>query len=253
MSELLWILGVTLLIAVLALIGIITFSLKENVFEKILIYFVSFAAGALIGAAFFELIPESFHEFGVGHGHMTAPILILLGFIFFFGLEQFLRWHHCHEAPCEHTKMSFSYLILISNGIHNFIDGIIVGAAFLIDITLGISTSIAVAAHELPQEFGNFGILVYGGWKKMKALFVNLIASLMIVPGGLIAYFSAHLINPIYLIPFAAGNFIYIGASDLIPEVHGEENLKKSMVILSMFVLGILAILSVELFMPHTH
>ncbi len=255
MIELLWIVGVTSLIAVLALLGIFTFILKEKLFQKLINILVSFAAGAFIGAVFFEFLPEIFHEFGVHHGDLEGPLLITSGFMFFFILEEFLQWHHCHEPPCEHeeNKEAFSYLILISNAVHNFVDGLIVGAAFLIALPVGISTSIAVAAHEIPQELGNFGILVYGGWGKIKALLVNLGASLMIVPGGVLVYFAEPLIKPIYLIGFAAGSFLYIGAADLIPEVHGEADLKKSAITITMFLLGLSIIVIVEMIVPHHH
>ena len=257
MIELIWIIGITFLIAVLALLGIFTFILKEDIFNKLITLLVSFAAGAFIGAVFFEFLPEIFHEFGGHNGELIGPLLITFGFVFFFVLEEFLQWHHCHEPPCEHdseeTKEAFSYLILISNAIHNFVDGMIVGAAFLLAIPIGITTSIAIAAHEIPQELGNFGILVYGGWDKIKALLVNLGASLMIVPGGIAAYYAAPLIKPIYLIGFAAGSFLYIGAADLIPEVHGKADLKKSMITILVFLLGILIIVLVEMIAPHHH
>lgn len=256
MIKLVWIIGITLLISILALLGIFTFTLKEDTFQKLLQPLVSFAAGAFIGAALFEFIPEILHEFEVHNGDLLGPFLITFGFVFFFILEEFLEWHHCHEAPCEHegeSKEAFSYLILISNGVHNFVDGLIVGAAFLVAIPLGIATSVAVAAHEIPQELGNFGILVYGGWDKTKAIFVNLGASIMIVPGGIAAYYAAQLINPVYLVGFAAGSFLYIGAADLIPEVHGEAELKKSMITIVMFLSGISIIVFIKIFVPHIH
>ncbi len=257
MIELIWIIGITLLIAVLALLGIITFILNEDIFQKLVKLLVTFAAGAFIGAVFFEFLPEIFHELGEHNGGLIGPLLITSGFVFFFLLEEVLQWHHCHKPPCDHStqegKEAFSYLILISNAIHNFVDGLIVGAAFVYAIPLGITISIAVAAHEIPQELGNFGILVYGGWKKMKALLVNLGASLMIVPGGIAAYFARDLIEPIYLIGFAAGSFLYIGAADLIPEIHGEADLKKSIMTIIIFLLGLSVIVLVEMLMPHHH
>jgi len=260
MIELFWIISVTFLIAILALLGIFTFILKEDIFQKLIKLLVSFAAGAFIGAVFFEFLPEIFHEFGGHNGHhvdILGPVLITSGFVFFFILEEVLQWHHCHKPPCEHddeeTKEAFSYLILISNAIHNFVDGMIVGAAFLLAIPIGITTSIAIAAHEIPQELGNFGILVYGGWKKTKALLVNLGASLMIVPGGIAAYYAAPFIKPIYLIGFAAGSFLYIGAADLIPEVHGEADLRKSIITIAIFLLGLSIIVLVEMIVPHHH
>ncbi|WGI17328.1 ZIP family metal transporter [Methanonatronarchaeum sp. AMET-Sl] len=253
MQELIWILTATTIIALLAWIGILTLALSNKTFKKLIKLLVAFAAGTLIAAAFIHLIPEAFYELGVGHGELTAPLLIIGGFVFFFILEQYLNWHHCHKAPEEHVKTPFSYMILIANGIHNFVDGILIGAAFLVDYSLGIVTAIGVAAHEIPQELGNFGILVYGGWEKLKALFVNFLAALLIIPGGIVAYIGAEIIDPVFIIPFAAGAFIYIGAADLIPEIHNGENIKTSIIILTMFLLGIAIILGVETFVPHQH
>ncbi len=252
MKELLWITGSTFLIAILAWVGIFTFALKEESFKKLLNLLVAFAAGTLIGVSFIHLIPEALHNTTCGHGHSSAgPLLILAGFVFFFILEQYLHWHHCHRTPSEHTKTPFSIMILVANGIHNFVDGILVGAAFLVNIPLGITTSIAVAAHELPQELGNYGILVYGGWERMKALTVNFGVSLIIVAGGITAYFSAGILNPAYVVPFAAGGFIYIGAADLIPEIQRCGKMHKSLITLGVFLLGIVAMFLVDLLTHH--
>ncbi|MGM0567879.1 MAG: ZIP family metal transporter, partial [Elusimicrobiota bacterium] len=232
--------------------GIITFVLKEKVFSKALVFLVAFAAGTLLGVSFIHLIPKSFEKLSAGHGHLRAPLIILGGFVFFFILEQYLHWHHCHKAPQEHGKKPFSMMILIANGIHNFVDGILVGSAFLIDIRLGITTAVAVASHELPQELGNYGVLVYGGWNKMKALVVNFAVSLSIVPGGIFAYMTAGVLDPIYIAPFAAGGFIYIGAADLVPEIHScQKKVRQNFAVLAVFLLGIGAMAAVELFTYH--
>ncbi len=251
MQVLLYIIVSTTLVALLAGAGLITFALKEQLFKKVLNILVAFAAGTLIGVSFLHLIPATLHELGTGHGHLEGPLIILGGFIFFFILEQYLKWHHCHRIPSEHSKTPFSFMILIANGIHNFVDGILVGGAFLVSIPLGISTTIAVASHELPQELGNFGILVYGGWEKWRALIVNIGISLLIVPGGIIAYIFSGTINPIYIIPFAAGGFIYIGAADLIPEIQNCEKINRSTTMLAAFLGGNLLMLLVELFTHH--
>ncbi len=254
MSEITWILGATFGVAVLAWIGIFTLALKERTFKKILLLLVSFAAGTLIGGAFLHLIPEVFHDLEAGHGHLEAPLFILSGLVFFFILEEFLQWHHCHKPPEEHSKEPFSYLILVSDSIHNLVDGLIIGGSFLVDFSLGVATTFAVAAHEIPQELGNFGILVKGGWKKVKALTVNFLAALMIVPGGLLAYFLRDFISPVYLIAFAAGGFVYIGAADLIPEIHPEEDNKlENLLIMLMFLVGIGVMVLIELYVPHAH
>ncbi|MGM0442200.1 MAG: ZIP family metal transporter [Elusimicrobiota bacterium] len=251
MSELLQIITATTLVACLAWIGILTFVLQEKIFKSLLNYLVAFAAGTLLGVSFIHLIPKSLHDLEAVGGHLVGPLIILGGFVFFFILEQYLSWHHCHRVPSEHSKTPFSFMILIANGIHNFVDGLLVGAAFLVNVPLGISTTIAVASHELPQELGNFGILVYGGWNRKKALIVNFAISLIIVPGGIAAYLFSGTINPIYIVPFAAGGFIYIGAADLIPEIQNCNKFKRSIALLGVFLSGNILILLIEILMGH--
>jgi zinc and cadmium transporter len=143
--------------------------------------------------------------------------LLAVGFVVFFCLEQFLHWHHCHRP--QHQQ-PLTYLLLLADGLHNFIGGLAVGAAFMVDISLGVTTWIAAAAHEVPQELGDFGVLVHGGWSTRKALGFNLLSALTFPVGGLIAYAAAARIDVSLFIPFAAGNFLYIGAADLVPEVN---------------------------------
>ena len=171
----------------------------------------------LLGGAFFHLLPES-----MASGEPSLFIYVLLGIMIFFLIEKFLHWRHCHKGHCDaHT---FTYLNLIGDGIHNFIDGMIIAASFVTDMRLGVITTLAVAAHEIPQEIGDFGILVYGGFSKSKALLFNLLSALTAMAGAVIAYY---LFNQIvwlkgFLIPFTAGGFLYIALVDLIPELHKE-------------------------------
>jgi len=171
---------------------------------------------------------------------------ILAGFSIFFLLEQFLHWHHCHKVPSEHKK-PVTYLILIADGIHNFIGGLAIASSFMISIPAGIITWIACAAHEIPQELGDFGILIHGGWDKYKALLFNFFSALTIILGGLLTYFISNSIDVTFLLPFAAGNFIYIASSDLIPEIKHGESLKIGLLHFFAFVAGILLILAVRL------
>nr|MCK4930304.1 ZIP family metal transporter [Nanoarchaeota archaeon] len=168
-----------------------------------------------------------------------------------FVLEKFLFWRHCHKEHCEvHT---FTYLNLIGDGLHNFIDGAIIAASFLVDFSLGISTTLAVIFHEIPQEIGDFCILIYGGWERKKALIFNFISALMAVIGALAVYFFSNQISDLIpiLLSFAAGGFIYIAASDLIPELHKEPNLKKSLVSFSFFLLGIVFMFLLKFLFEH--
>jgi len=235
MIELAYIIFSTFIIALLAFIGVFTLALKEKVLNKILLFLVSLSAGALMGGAFIHLIPESFEKYGNG----DILILVLVGFIIFFIIEKVLHWRHCHKNKCDvHT---FHYMNLVGDTIHNFIDGLIMAAAFVTSIPLGITTSIAIAAHEIPQEIGDFGVLIYGGFEKKKALILNFLAALTVIIGGVVGYFVSQSIDEaaIFLLPFAAGGFIYIAATDLIPEIKKELDFKKYMATLLIFILGI--------------
>jgi zinc and cadmium transporter len=180
--------------------------------------------------------------------HITVYVLILAGFAVFFALEQFLHWHHCHRAETE-CKKPLTYLILIGDGLHNFLGGLAVAGTFIIDIHLGIVTWLAAAAHEVPQELGDFGVLVHGGWAKRRALFYNVLSALTFLLGGVIAYFVSYRIDVSFLVPFAAGNFLYIGAADLIPEVKAHANLRANFIHFAAFVVGVGLMLAVKLLM----
>ncbi len=169
---------------------------------------------------------------------MTVYGLVLSGFAAFFGLEQFLHWHHCHRAQTD-CKKPLTYLILIGDGLHNFLGGLAVAGTFMIDIRLGIVTWLAAAAHEVPQELGDFGVLVHGGWERRRALFYNALSGLTFLAGGLIAYFASFHLDVSFLVPFAAGNFIYIGASDLIPEVKAHADPRANVIHFAAFAIGV--------------
>lgn len=199
----------------IALVGSVTLILPEKTLQRIILPLVAFAAGSLIGGAFFHMIPAGIAQ----SGSTTAfYVWILAGFSTFFALEQLLHWRHCHRTTCD-NKRPLTYLILIGDGLHNFIGGAAVAGAFITDIRLGITAWLIAAAHEIPQELGDFGVLIHGGWEKRKALLFNVLSALTFLLGGLLTYALSLSIDVAFLIPFAAGNFIYIGASDLIPEV----------------------------------
>lgn len=242
---LLWIIGAGFAMSLIALIGLITLSLREKTLKKILLPLVAFSAGALLGGTILHLIPETVDKMG---SDLNMFIWLLVGFSIFFLMEQFLQWHHCHRVPSEHKK-PVTYLILVADGLHNFIGGLAIAGSFLVSVDAGIITWFACAAHEIPQELGDFGILIRGGWKKKKALIFNFFSALIIIPGGILAYYLSNSIDMTFLLPFAAGNFIYIAASDLIPEIKHTEpgNLKKSMLHFLAFLVGILLLLAVKL------
>ncbi len=246
-NPLLWIIGSSLLMCTLALIGVTTLSMSDRALSRLLLPLVALSAGSLVGGAFFHMIPESIEKTGAG---LTVYIFVVAGFTFFLFLEQMLHWHHCHRDDTQ-CKRPLTYLILIGDGIHNFIGGIAVAGTFLIDIRLGISTWLAAAAHEIPQEIGDFGVLVHGGWSKKKALLLNFLSASTFLLGGIFAYSLSFSSWIYYLIPFAAGNFIYIGASDLIPEVNKHRNLSNSILHFICFCTGVGILLALRIFFSH--
>ena len=237
MFELVWILLSTLLVSAISLVGIFFVTMKEQVFKKALLLLVSFASGSLLGAAFLHLIPESLFPESLSAYNETAVIAILTGILVFFLLEKYL-WRHCHERECPiHT---FAYLNLLGDGVHNFIDGVVIAASFLASIPLGTATTLAVITHEIPQEIGDFGILVYGGLSKGKALSYNFLSAIIAVIGATLTYFfSSFFPNLTLLLAFAAGGFIYIATTDLIPEMHKETKATKSAAQFLLLLLGI--------------
>ena len=243
MSTFAWIVSSSIAMSAIALVGSITLLLKKSTLQKIILPLVSFAAGSLIGGAFFHMIPAGLNKMGNSTVFFSW---ILAGFTVFFALEQLLHWHHCHRATAD-CKQPLTYMILIGDGLHNFLGGLAIAGTFLIDIQLGIMAWLAAAAHEIPQELGDFGVLIHGGWSKRKALIFNVLSALTFLLGGLVAYFAAFAIDVSFLIAFAAGNFIYIGASDLVPEVSKHGDLKTNAINLLMFILGLMAMLFIKL------
>ncbi len=242
MSTLAWIATTGLLMSAISLVGSVTLLLPEATLRRILMPLVALASGTLLGGAFFHMIPAAVEDRGNG---LSVYCWILGGFSLFFVLEQFLKWHHCHRVPSEHEPLTI--LILLADAVHNFIGGLAVAGAFLIDVRVGITTWLAAAAHEVPQELGDFGILIHGGWRKGSALLYNFLSALTFFAGGLVAYFASFTFNTSFLLPFAAGNFIYIAAADLIPEIKDSENLSVSAVHFLSFAAGLGSMLAVRL------
>ncbi|RJQ15925.1 ZIP family metal transporter [Candidatus Woesearchaeota archaeon] len=244
MYEPLWYaLIASLVVSLLSLVGVFFLSIKEKTLSKILLHLVGFSAGALIGGAFLHLIPEIVEE----SSGISVFIYLIIGIGVFFILERLIHWHHCHEEICEvHT---FTYMNLVGDSIHNFLDGIVIATAFLVDVHLGIVTTIVIIAHELPQEIGDFGVLLHGGWSKGKALFWNFMTAITAIIGALLGFFLSTKIEHFnsFLIPFAAGGFIYIAMSDLIPELHKEQQISKALVHFGFFALGVGLMLAIKL------
>jgi len=247
MTNFIWAVGASIAVSLVSLIGILSLLLREGWLNKILFMLIGFSAGGLIGGAFLHLLPEALEQ---AASHIIFPYLIL-GFVSFFILEKYFHWRHCHEGIC--SVHAFTYLNLIGDGIHNFTDGLVIGASFLVSINFGIITTLVIIMHEIPQEIGDFGVLVYGGFSKFKALYYNFVIALTCVLGTIIGYFvSANMKNfSLFLLPFTAGGFIYIAACDLVPELHKQKDLKKSASSMFAFLCGIIFILLAR--MAHSH
>jgi len=241
--TLIQILVATFVISLISFVGIFAFLLKEELLNRALLVLVALSTGSLLGGAFLHLIPETIEQVG---GSLEIFLYLLLGFCLFFILEQFLQWRHQHTATPQ--VKPFSHLILVSDSVHNFIDGLIIAASFVTSFPLGIATTLAVALHEIPQELGDFAVLVYGGFSKKRALTFNFVSALTAILGGIIGYFASSILQAsiVYLLPFAAGNFIYIAAADLIPEIKHRVSLRRSMLHFGVFIIGIAIMLMVK-------
>lgn len=224
-----------LLMSAIALVGAVTLLLSETMLQRILLPLVAFSAGSLLGGAFFHMLPASIEALG---DVSRVSLLTVAGFSVFFVLEQFLHWHHCHRTGAA-RKEPLTYLVLIGDGLHNFLGGLAIAGTFLIDVKLGVVSWLAAAAHEIPQELGDFGVLVHGGWPKRQALFLNVLSALTFLVGSMVAYVVSFAIDVSWLVPFAAGNFIYIGASDLIPEIKRHPRAAANVLHLAAFVSGL--------------
>lgn len=281
MYELILIIIACIIVSLIGFVGIFFLGLKEELLQKIIFLLVGLAAGALLGGGLLDLLPEALEmssnsnplidilleQIGASVHIEYFPIIIeniqnitgvkiiphldnntsiliyvVISFLLFFLIEKLLFWRHCHKIYCEiHT---FAYMNMVGDTIHNFVDGLIIATTFIASIPLGVITFFAIVSHEIPQEIGDFAVLVHGGYSRRKALFMNFIVQLACVLGGILGYFIITLINAIiiFLLPFAVGGFLYISATDLTPELMKEESLKKSIGVFLAFILGIFLI-----------
>jgi len=249
MHILLWIILSTSVISVFALVGVFTLSMKEELLNKILLKLVALSSGALLGGAFLHLIPE-----GVEQMEPKLFFSLVLGAIILYLLiEKILHWRHCHKGKNCDTHHTIGYMNLIGDSVHNFIDGLIIAAAFIVNIPLGIITVVAVALHEIPQEIGDFGVLIYSGFSKKSALICNFLVALTVVFGGIVGFFLSRysLLSEKYFIPIAVAGFIYIATSDLFPELRKSANLKKFLSDFIFLILGAGIMFLIGLFHLH--
>jgi zinc and cadmium transporter len=228
-----------ILISLVSLVGILSLLLSDKKLAKILLYLVSFSAGSLFGDAFIHLIPEAIE--GNSSGALVS-VLIIFGLLSSFAVERFLQWRHCHIPTSAEHPHSFAYMNLFGDAIHNLIDGLIIGGSYIVSIPIGVATTLAVIFHEIPQEIGDFCVLIYGGFSKRKALWLNFLTALTAITGALAAIILSSVLEGFIplLIPFAAGNFIYIAGSDLIPELRKDTpEPKKAAIQMVSIVLGV--------------
>jgi len=233
--TLIWILLSTFAVTLISLIGILTLAIKEKLLQSILFCLIGFSAGALIGSAFLHILPEALEK----TNSTVVFYYLILGIILFFLMERYFYWRHCHDGICN--VHAFTYLNLIGDGLHNFLDGMVIAVSFVVSAKLGVVTTLAVIFHEIPQELGDFGVLVYGGFSKYKALLYNFISGLAAMIGAIIGYFMSGIATNLssFILPLTAGGFIYIATSDLIPQIHKETNPRRSTFAFIAFLFGV--------------
>lgn len=235
-----------LIISTISLIGVFLLSLKGEFLKKYIFIFISLAVGSLLGDAFIHLIPEALE--GPLNSNIIS-VLIIFGMVIFFIIEKFFHWHHHGEDKNETHIHPVGNLVLFSDGVHNLIDGIVIGISFIVSIPVGIATTIAVILHEIPQEVGDFTVLLHSGYSKKRALWLNFLSGLTAIFGVVIAFILGQAGEGliIWILPLAAGGFIYIAVADLIPELHKTKELKHSLFQIIALIAGVLAMLALTL------
>lgn len=232
----LYIIAANLLTSLISILLAYVLSIKDGFLHKGSVYLISLSAGTLLGGAFLHLLPEAV-EIAENPGNvLTITMITILGFL---ALEKFLNWRHCHKDDCD--VHSFGYMNLVGDGVHNFLDGLIIASAFTADVRLGIVATLAIALHEIPQEIGDFGVLIHAGMQKKQALLLNMLISFTALVGGMLGYFAAETMESAeqFLLALAAGGFIYVSTSDLIPEIRGKEHRDKMLISFSLLCAGV--------------
>lgn len=227
------------LVSLVSLVGILTLVLHHKVLHTIVPYLISFSAGALLGDTFLHILPDLAEG-----GELTSGtgMVFLAGILIFFALEKFFHWHHSHTSHDEEIH-SMVYMTMMGDTLHNFLDGILIAASFMASWELGVAASVAVILHEIPQELGNFGVLVHGGWSNRKALFWNFISALAsFIGAGLVFFLQKDLLPHLsWLVAFAGANFLYLALSDILPELHKEHRTRVSAIHIVTMFLGMVA------------
>lgn len=241
-----------IMVSLISLVGLAALSINTDKLKKILFLLVALAIGALLGDAFIHLIPKATEE---GTSASFVSLLVVAGIVFFFMFEKILGWHHHHHEKPNDCKdcveiLPVGKLVLFSDGLHNFIDGIIIGASYLVSIEIGIATTIAIMLHEIPQEIGDFGILIYAGYTKAKALWFNFLSAFIAIFGVSLIFIAGETTAALipFILAFAAGNFIYIAAADLFPALHKEHGVRQSFLEVAAIMIGIAAMYALIFF-----
>jgi zinc and cadmium transporter len=244
-TEALYAIGSVVLVSLFSLVGILLLLLREKILNYVVILLVSFSSGSLFGNAFIHLLPETVERNGFT---VWVSIYTLSGIAGCFVVEKFVHWRHVH-SPAHEEVEAFAYMNLLGDAVHNLLDGVVIVSAYALDISVGVATTIAILFHEIPQEMGDFGVLVHGGLSRKKALFFNFVTALTALIGALLTMVLINFAQQltVFLIPFSAGTFIYIAGSDLIPQLHKENEIRDSLLQLVFFSLGISVMLVLHL------
>lgn len=241
----------TVIVSLFAFVGLLTAYKKIDQKAIQLKWIISLAAGALLAVTFLDLLPEAV-DMADSHKVMLTVLLTFLGFFIF---ERILHWHHCHCSEEKKARHKTAVSNLFGDAFHNLADGFLIASSFLIDRDLGIMTTIAVILHEIPQEISDYGILIYAGYSRQKALLLNFAFATTVIIGGVLFYYFGQTFEGAvpYMAAIAAGSFIYLAAADLIPELHHEKSRKQIVLQTIWLLVGVLLIYSVNNIVPHGH
>ncbi len=241
-----------LVVSLISFSGILFLAIKMDVLQKVVFVLVSFAVGALFGSAFFVLIPESYE---IVTNPLHTGLLIATGIMALFVLEKFIHWRHDHDVEGIKKEDSLGYISLVTDGLHNFIDGVLIAAAWATSPEIGLATTISVIIHEVPQEISDFGILIYAGFTKKKALIFNFLSAVTTILGVIFTFWLGRSFENItnYFLPFAAGGFIYLAGSDLIPQLNQEKSMGKNITQFFVILVGLLMMLFISQSHSHSH
>ncbi len=237
----------TVIVSLISVVGVLVYFVSGKKIDKFLLLLVGLSAGTMIGGGLLHLLPEAV-ESAIGE---KAFIYVLVGFSLFFLIERVLHWHHNHHCEGKCEKHTLPYMNIVGDAMHNFIDGLVIAGAFAIDFNIGVVTTAAVIVHEIPQEISDFGVLLYGGFSLKKALLFNFLSAATAIIGAILGVWLSGALDgfSLYLLPITAGGFIYIAASDLIPEINQESKVGKVAVSFLFFILGILLMVASKYFL----